>query len=195
VWTGIRPLITHNVQLVDNLNDFKQRIDDITKKKKKMTPADHALRDHLEWQGSFYWKEGVGPVIPSDNIEKCIRIGAQKSRRGKDVEAVVLCTEPEIVLEYDGPRDRDKMWANKEKFVFRKPVKVNNGKSTVIRVRPMFPTGWRIKFSLMFDEHILGGEALKTANLDAGALVGLCEWRPKFGRFTVEFGEIYQINL
>jgi hypothetical protein len=70
------------------------------------------------------------------------------------------------------------------KFVLRKGVAVQ--KARIIRVRPMIPTGWVVKIELEFDESIVNPKSLMKAMIDAGALVGTGDWRPKFGRFLVE---------
>jgi len=184
--TGIRPLLMHNGMLADREYPFTKEIKDITKKKAKMTDADHQRRDRLEWEGGIYWDSEDGPVIPSDNIERMVQLGAQKSRVGKDVQAAVFCTEPHFRLEYDGPRDKEKLYAS-PRFVSRKGCAVNN--SRIMRIRPMFPTGWNVTVELEFDETIVNESAVIKATQDAGALVGLGDWRPKFGRFTVEVEE------
>lgn len=183
-WTGIRPIIMHNGLLADPTNEYTRGIKDITSKgSKKMSDTDHEKRNWLEWQGGLYWTDGIGPVIPSDNIERCIQLGAQKSRIGKDVQAAVFCTMPEFALNYDGPKDKAKLFAD-PRFTIRKGVGVNQ--SRIIRIRPMFPTGWSLNFSVEFDDAILNEKSLFKSMVDAGTLVGLGDWRPKFGRFTVE---------
>jgi hypothetical protein len=182
-WTGIRPLVMHNGELADWKNPIPQRIKEIVSKgTKKLTEADFEERDRLEWEGGLYW-DTDGPVIPADNIERCIRLGAQKSRLGKDVVACVFCTLPAIPLKYDGPKTRDQMYAD-PRFVLRKGIVIN--KARIIRVRPMIPTSWSLEFELEFDATIINPKALMRAMVDAGSLIGLGDWRPKFGRFLVE---------
>jgi hypothetical protein len=183
-WMGIRPLVMHNGLMADPTNPYTKRIKEIISKgSKKLTESDYEERDRIEWEAGLYWDEKDGPVIPSDNIERCIQLGAQKSRIGKDVAAAVFCCEPQAKLEYDGPRNMDKMFAD-PRFTLRKGVAIQ--KSRIIRLRPMIPTGWSISFSLEFDDSILNEKNLVKAMQDAGALIGLGDWRPKFGRFTVQ---------
>jgi hypothetical protein len=183
-WTGIRPLIMHNGLLADPTNEYTRRIKSITSKgSKKLTDHDYEERDRLEWEGGLYWDDAEGVVIPSDNIERCIQLGAQKSRIGKDVQAGVFCTELQVPVKYDGPKDREKMLAD-PRFTLRKGVKVQQ--SRIIRIRPMIPTGWSLSFTLEFDESLVNARALEKAMIDAGAVIGLGDWRPKFGRFLVE---------
>ena len=184
-WTGIRPLLMHNGHLVDATNSYVKGIKKITDKgSKKMTDKDRMDRDRLEWEGSLYWDEELGPVIPSDNIERCLQLGAQKQRKGKDVQAAVLCSEPLVKLHYDGPRNKDKLFAS-DRFTLKKSIRVQQ--SRLIRTRPMFPTGWWIEFSVEYDPSVISDDSLiMDAAIDAGALVGLGDWRPKFGRFIVD---------
>lgn len=187
-WTGIRPLVMHNGLMADPTNPYSRAIKEIVRKgSKKLTDDDYEKRDRLEWEGGLYWDDKLGPVMPSDNIERCIQLGAQKSRIGKDVQAAVFCTEPQFKIEYDGPRDKEAMFsAANGRFSLRKGVAVQ--KSRLIRIRPMIPTGWSIDFTLEYDESIVNERGLTKAMIDAGTYIGLGDWRPKFGRFTVETG-------
>jgi hypothetical protein len=183
-WTGIRPLIMHNGLMADPTNPFTRAIKAITSKgSKKLTDTDYEERDRLEWEAGLYWDDQDGIIQPSDNIERCIQSGAQKSRIGKDVAAAVFCVEPHYKVEFDGPNTKEKLYAD-PRFTLRKGVKVQQAR--IIRVRPMIPTGWKITFELEYDDSIINARALEKAMLDAGSLVGLGDWRPRFGRFLVE---------
>ena len=70
------------------------------------------------------------------------------------------------------------------RFILRKGVMIN--RSRIIRIRPMIPVGWCLEFDLEFDASIIDPQSLLKAMIDAGALIGLGDWRPKFGRFLVE---------
>jgi hypothetical protein len=183
-WTGIRPLLMHNGLMADPTNPLVRRSKEITSKgSKKMTDADYEEKNRLDWEGGLYWDTEDGLIIPSDNIERCIQLGAQKSRIGKDVQAAVFCTAPHVAIDYTGPKDKEKLYAD-PRFSLRKGVAVN--KARVIRIRPMLPTGWSLTFEVEFDESIVNPKSLLKAMTDAGALIGLGDWRPKFGRFLVE---------
>lgn len=182
-WTGLRPLILHNGLMADPTNPYTRQIKELTKKRTK-TDADLEAIARLEWEAALYWNDEEGMVMPSDNIERCIQLGAQKSRLGKDVAAAVFVDEPEVKIHHRGPATMDELYSD-PRFVLRKGVKVATAR--VIRVRPMIPTGWFLTFSVEYDENIVDQDALCRAIRDAGALVGLGDWRPKFGRFAVEF--------
>jgi hypothetical protein len=183
-WTGIRPLVMHNGLMADPTNPLVRRIKEITSKgSKKLTDADYEERDRLEWDAGLYWDTKDGLIMPSDNIERCIQLGAQKSRIGKDVQAAVFCASSHVCIEHAGPKDKDKLYAD-PRYTLRKGVAVQ--KSRIIRIRPMIPTGWSMTFDIEFDEGIVNPKNLIKAMTDAGSLVGLGDWRPKFGRFLVE---------
>ncbi len=183
-WTGIRPLVMHNGLLADPTNPTVRRIKEITSKgSKKMTESDYEERDRLEWEGGLYWDDEQGAVMPSDNIERCVQLGAQKSRIGKDVQAACFVQDETVKVQYEGPKEKTKMFDNPA-FVLRKGVKVQT--SRIIRIRPMIPTGWNITFTIEYDDTILNEKSIVKAMNDAGALIGLGDWRPKFGRFLVE---------
>lgn len=174
----------HNGLMADPTNPLTREIKRIVSKgSKKMTDSDYEQRDRIEWEAGLYWDDDIGLHIPSDNIERCIQLGAQKSRIGKDVQAAVFVAEEAVPVQYDGPKDKDKLYAD-GRFILRKGVKVQQ--SRLIRVRPMVPTGWKISFTVEFDDSIINASAISKAMVDAGALIGLGDWRPKFGRFTVE---------
>jgi hypothetical protein len=183
-WTGIRPILMHNGRLSDPLDDYVKKQKDIRADKvAAKTDAGTEKLMRLEWEGGLYWSDKFGPVIPSDNIESCIQLGSRRLKLGKIVAAAVFCTEPEVKLEYDGPRSLEKLYATPG-YSLRKSAKV--GQSRVMRVRPMFPTGWSITFELEFDGEAINSTSLQRCCVEAGSMIGLGDWRPKFGRFLVE---------
>lgn len=184
--TGLRPLVMHNGMLADPTNPAVVQMKAITSKgSKKMTVADYEERDALEWRGGAYWSDAAGAlVIPSDNIEACICAGAKKERRGKDALAAVFCQEDEVVIQHPmSGKPLEKIMANPE-YTLRKGVRVQTAR--IIRIRPRVPQ-WSASFTVEFDETVMNERDLKAAIMNAGALVGLGDWRPKYGRFTAEF--------
>jgi hypothetical protein len=185
--TGLRPLVMHNGLLADPTNQYTVAMKNITAKgSKKLTLSDYKERDHLEWMGSVYWSEQDKYLfLPSDNIEACVIEGARKQRKGKDALAVVFCQEAEVELKHPKSGKSLKEIEADPNYTLRKGVKINN-KARIIRIRPRI-SDWSASFTLEFDDSILNASDLKTALVDAGALVGIGDWRPKYGRFLVEF--------
>lgn len=183
-WTGIRPLIVHNGQLADPLNLHSRRLKSVTSKKKK-SDTDYEDMARIEFEGGLYWDEKAGPIIPIPALDAVILSGARKTKIGKDVQAAVFVADDVVPIQYDGPRTVEGLWKKRETFVLRNLCKVGAG-TKVMRTRPMFPTGWKLSFTLEYDDSIVNENDLMRAMVDAGALCGLCEWRPRFGRFLVE---------
>lgn len=182
---GIRPLIMHNGLLADPLNTYSSAIKKISGKgSKKLTESDHAEMQALEWDGGLYWDDEIGLFIPSDNIERCVVQGAMKSRRGKDFQAACLCQD--VVIPLDHPmkgKSKDAMRSNPD-YTLRKSVRIKD--SRIMRVRPRVPE-WSITFNLEYDEGVVSAGDIQAALVNAGTLVGLGDWRPKYGRFIPEF--------
>jgi len=185
-FTGIRPLVMHNGLLADPTNQHTLAIKKICAKgSKKMTEADYRDRDKAEWLGGLYWSEDLdGIAIPSDNIERCLQEGAKKSRLGKDFAAAVLVEETEVSVDHRMKGETREAMLSNPAYTLRKGVKVQL--SRIIRIRPMIPTGWSVKFTVEYDDSIVNESSIVQAARDAGSLIGLGDWRPKFGRFSVE---------
>ena len=118
--TGLAPLLMHNGQLADPLNQHSKHIAAITGKRHK-TEADHLEMARREWLGCLY-VSGGSPCIPGEMIEAAIVKGAMKEKRGPQAKAGIL-VEDNVTLEYDGPKDAKELWEDK-RFQFRKVVRV-----------------------------------------------------------------------
>lgn len=181
-WTGLRPLVMHNGRLADPDHPISVELKNLTSKKKKSEEVRIKIA-RVEWEGGLYWSETTGgPVIPSDNIERCLQIGAQGKKNGKYFQAAVLCSDVEAPLIYDGPKTIDALYADKN-FVLRKGVVVKRNR--IIRTRPMF-RAWAIFVKVDYDEEIVNESDIIDASTEGGSLGGICDWRPKYGRFAVE---------
>src|ERR1051326_3360876 len=90
---GVRPLIMHSWEGIDELNPMVIRKKELTDKKKKKTEADLEELRWIDFRLGLYWDNKIGLYIPSDNIEKCLQEGAAKSRLGKQSEAACFVTE------------------------------------------------------------------------------------------------------
>jgi len=60
-------------------------------------------------------------------------------------------------------------------------------RNRIVRVRPEIPLGWRARFEIRWNPAIYGlrAEDIQRVAKDAG-YIGLLDWRPRFGIFTVE---------
>ena len=67
---GVSPLLLHNGQLADPLDEQVRAIAQVTAKRRK-TEADHHRLAELEFKGSLYLREGR-PCIPEEMMEAAL---------------------------------------------------------------------------------------------------------------------------
>ena len=182
--TGDAPLLMHNGRLADNADPYVLAMKEVTSKRTK-TAADHEELARLEFLGGLYLGENNEPVIPGAVFEAAL-IGkgssARMERSGKQAAAALWVLEDSPVL-YDGPHDPDKLWLDK-RFVSQALVKIQ--RNTVKRTRPIFKK-WAADIVVDFNEKLLNDEDVRRWIEVAGEQVGLMDWRPRFGRFSVKF--------
>lgn len=194
-WTGIRPLIMSNPQTVEVANPFavnSRRINSLLKAARKKGDenkmaelADEQKRG--DWESSAYWDTGKKAFfLPDTCLIACIRNGAAAAKKGKDIDRAVIITESEVFIENATKHNTLDAYFADEQFRLECPAKVPPKTGALIwKVRCMMPTGWRVSFSIEYDENIVAEKSLKEALELAGRLSGLGGWRPKFGRFLV----------
>jgi hypothetical protein len=189
-WHGESPLAMHNGRLADPLDPIAKQMKKISAKRKK---TDEDLLDlaKIEYTGSLYFDENLGPVVPVHCILATIVNGGRKTKIGKEVALAVFAQglnghgdSGVIELQYDGPRDVESLWSGGAgRHVFKRSVVVQRAR--VMRYAPIFPE-WALEFLVKFDAQIINKENVIKAMQDGGLYIGLCECRPRKGRFSVE---------
>lgn len=189
---GIVPIIIHNVQLANPLNEWAQKIKVFSGKRKK-TESDILKIQELEFMGSLYFDKEAGPYLPSQYIEAALASSMYAAKRisKAKTKAGLYADNPIIPLEYNGPRDMDKMW-DSGKFHRCDMVKVATAR--VLRCRPCFPLPWAADFSLTIISSAIDPADIYEGLVYAGQFVGIGDWRPKFGRFNVVKFEVCKAN-
>lgn len=176
--TGVSPLLMHNGQLADSLNGFAKAMKEISKKKDK-TDADYEELAKLEWRGSLYLKDGK-PCIPGAMIEACLVQAAKKVKKGQQARAGIICPQDSL-LEHDGPESTDELFDAGYKLTVGCVIK----RQRVSRTRPMFRK-WGTSTEVWYDDALFNKSDIVNMFKDAGDYIGIGDWRPKFGMFTVE---------
>lgn len=183
--TGTAPLIMHNSRLANPLDPATKALKEVTSKRVK-SDEDHETMARLEHAGGLYMDPDVGPYIPGENISRCLVDGAKITRNGVKVTRGVFISTNVNPLAYDGPRTVGGLWEDK-RFVHMASVKVQT--SRVMRTRPVF-YDWSTSAEGILDEAVLNYGDLASIIDQAGALCGLGDWRPRFGRFTAKVVKI-----
>ena len=175
---GASPLLMHNGQLADPLNAHSKAIAQVAAKRRK-TEADHLRLAELEFLGSLYLSGGA-PCIPAEMIEAALVKAAGQERRGAKAKSG-LVVRKNLRLEYEGPKDPHALWKD-EAFRLRSPARVGTAK--VMRTRPMF-NAWEAELALDFLPTLLNPSDVEGFLVIAGEQIGIGDWRPRFGRFSV----------
>lgn len=178
---GTRPTLMNNGQLANPLNETAKAIKKISAKKKK-TDDDYQALSRLEFEGSLYLDKDGRPCWPAANIQSGIIAAARKLRKGKEFEAAIL-VEDDSTLDYPGPKDVDGMYGDgNTAFVDLRNVRIRG--VTIMRTRPKFDQ-WKLIFTVHFFEDIINFEDLSQVVEIFGRLIGLSDFRPRYGRFHV----------
>ena len=176
--TGTAPLLMHNSRLSNPLDPATKALKKVTGKRNK-TDEDHEQSARLEFAGGLYLDPDIGPYIPGENIARCLVDGAKLTKMGVKVTRGVFISTDVNPLSYKGPRDEQGLWDQG----WRHMASVKVGTSRVMRCRPWFPE-WTVQAEGILDPSVLELDDLTTIADNSGSLIGLGDWRPRFGRFT-----------
>lgn len=179
-WKGTTPLIMHSCQCVNPLHPISIEMKKYTSKRKK-TEEDLMKIADLEWEAGAYWKDGLGLYIPAENVEATIINGAKANRKGSDIEKYCDVTDLYIPFEYGENLTKEELIASYE---YRDTRVMTVMRSKILRTRPRFDQ-WEITFNFRYDEEKIDLATITQAMEYAGAYVGLCDSRPKYGKFVV----------
>jgi len=177
---GVTPLLMHSNRGVNPMDPIAKKIKAITSKRKR-TDEDEEELLRLKWLVSIYYDDVIGPYIPAVNVEATLREAAKKTKQGTTVKRTVV-VEPDLIpLIYPGPRRKEDLLADPQ-FGDFKIGKI--GISSVPIYRPRF-TNWSLEFTLRYDEKYLNQDDIESILVYAGQYVGLCDYRPKYGKFEI----------
>lgn len=179
--TGVAPMLMHSDRFANPLDPATKAHKELTSKRKK-TDEDIAAIAESEWKGSLYWSKEIGIFMPTMNVRKSLIEGARLNKLGKHIERAVIFLSEAAKLIYSGPQDKNELW-NDERFVDARSVVVS--RSRLIRYRPVFRE-WSFHVDIVFDENIINLSDVVMCFQNAGRVVGLGDFRPMFGRYSVE---------
>lgn len=182
---GISPIILHSCQCVNPLHPLSLEMKKITAIRKK-TEEDIKKLSELEWESGLYYDDAVGIYIPAENIEATVREGAKARKKGKDIVKGFMCETLKIPLDIGEKLTKEQMKKD-ARFYDVRAMKVKQAR--VMRTRPRFNT-WNISFVASYDENLLDFKDVVDAIEYAGQYIGLCDSRPKYGKFVARVSEI-----
>lgn len=175
---SVCPMICHNGQTADPLNQFSKALKQISSKRVKVE-SDLEEMARIEFLAGLYVGKN-GPIVPSANIDSMIINAAKKNKEGVQAKSGVFCSE-HMSIEYDGPRSLDDLWKDSR---FRHSAIVRVGTARVVRTRPIF-NEWSGLVKLSIEDSVVNPSRVDDWMIKAGSIVGLGDWRPQHGRFDV----------
>lgn len=177
--TGTAPLIMHSGRLADPLDPLTKAHKALTGKKKKQDEDQEAIAQS-EWYASLYLNDDGKACMPSENIEAMLAEAAAANRLKKKFKAGVFL-DGDFQLIYNGPSDAKALWD----AGFKLTVGVKVMSSRIMRTRPMFKE-WAVECTVNYFPAVVSKQEVIDAMNHASMFVGLGDWRPRFGRFSVE---------
>ena len=181
---GSSPILLSCDRLANPIDKDAVRQKVLTNKQKK-TYEDHLAIARGQWEGSLYWDDEAGVIIPTQNIRATIINGGKLSKLGMHLKRGLLCLDDFVPLEYGAKLTKDELWEGK--YYDCRSVVI--GKSRVMAYRPKF-NPWSLTVNCIWDEKVIDEAQLIKSAVDAGKYVGLGGFRPEkggmFGRFKVE---------
>lgn len=154
---------------------------------KRETGGTRTVKESEDEALGLAYRNKNGLYLPGGNIKKCLLNGITRGniKEGKAsarpyVEATVFIEPDEVEFGVDKPDFIHECMG-------RRPPKT--GGRCVIR-RPGLHEGWHLSFTMMVVDDRRNSDSLRRGMEEAGLLVGLCDWRPEFGRFIVKKWEV-----
>lgn len=185
-WKGVTPLIMHSCQCVNPLHPITKQLKEYTSKRKK-TDEDFQIISDLEWEGGLYWNDDVGGLyIPAENIEATVRNGAKANKKGTDIQKFFNVLDMYVPLDIGIKYTKKKL---KDDYTYRDVRQMNVMRAKITRTRPRFNM-WSITFKATYDANFIDLDTIVSAIEYAGNFVGLCDSRPKYGKFVAIIKEL-----
>lgn len=191
---GVAPLLMHSGNLANPLHPLSRALKSVTGKRGK-SEDDHGLLGKIEWLGSLYASEafevelagndvkvtgGGVPVLPGGNVESAL-IDAAKTRKQGPAAKAGLIVDGHFPLKFKGPKTIAGLLEDPN-FVDVRRVRV--GTASVMRTRPIFHD-WSVDIRIHYLPSMLDRDQVLELLQIAGQVRGLCDYRPRHGRFIV----------
>jgi len=186
--TGIgKGLMMGNSRLANPFDEFSVALARIAKRAKNRTPADIEEELRLNFMASLYLEDNA-PGIPERVLIPTIANGCgyKTGKENTKYRLNLKCLEREdgkdgfFPLIYDGPKDPDELWKEKEKFSY---TRLQEGR---LKINAIF-SEWKVVVELEYDDNELSEEDIDKVIEKAGREGYLMAWqRGGWGRFEVK---------
>ena len=141
----------HNIRLADPLDPHTINVKKLSSINKKSI-QDHKDLAEAEFYGGLYYEPSIGPYLPTMMLRKALIEGAKVRKLGPKFEIDIEVEDPIEVdgyaLDYKGPRVDTALWNNTKPVFYKRAVVSVGMNSSIVRTRPMFPSGWSCTFKI-----------------------------------------------
>jgi len=180
--TGKAPLLMHSDITANPIHPMTLGIKKVSSKRKK-TEDDYKELAKLEFIASAYWTKDKGYYIPGKNIDATLLASAKMFKLGTMWKQGAGVYDDASFEFPDKKLTPETLFKTKEEYVDMQTVKV--GQSKVVRCRPGF-NEWSCDITVTIDEAKLEEDQIDTIVENAGNYVGLCDYRPRYGKFNAK---------
>ena len=184
----MNPLLQNNPQTVDRFNKYAKRMAQINAKKTRRTDDDYYELQDIEVRSKLYFDDEIGVYVPATWITSAIATNSFRVAKisKADTRGSVFPTADKLELSYE---DKSKVKAPEDVVgnpFFRHKMILKQGQVRISKAMPIFHK-WSFKIGLEFDPSMIDPDSLERVLQHACKYGGFGDFRPTFGRATVEF--------
>lgn len=163
------------------MNKWAKEMKKISSKRNK-TESDFEELARLEWLGCLYTNDKEQIVIPDMVLTAMMLGGAKKFRLGKQAQAgLFVFNHPRLC--FDGcDLSLKELWTRDEN---RFTVGVTVQRNRIMRTR-FIASEWELTVPVVYEDSLLNKSQVVEIMEVSGTQIGLCDWRPRYGRFAPE---------
>lgn len=183
---GIAPLMFSSIESANILNPLAKEAREIMDKPaNSRSDAENGRLLDLQWRLATYTDADGDVCLPSDNLDRMLVDAAPKVKKmlAARIKAGVFTVAP-AKLKHGGGKF-DKLAVDPAYRLVKLMSVSKTNKAKVLRCRPLFAQ-WSAIARQSFDDELIDSSMLERIWNTAGVQVGLCDSRPRCGRFTVE---------
>jgi len=177
---GTAPLLMHSDKTANPLHPFTKRLKELTKKRQK-TDEDQEAIARCEFEASCYYEDGIY-IMPSSVLDATFLASAKQFKQGVLWKQAAIVPD-DAIFEFKHSKVPPPKLFDVPGYCDMRTVKV--GQAKTMRCRPIFHS-WEFTCTIFLDEAKLNETEVDTIVKNAGMYIGVCDYRPRYGRFTVE---------
>ncbi len=138
----------------------------------------------FEFVGGLYYTKELGIILPAEALEATINGGARKFKEGPLAKAgMVVMEHARLDFKDAGPSLTPESLWKIEEYHFQRMVVISRAR--ILRTRAIF-NEWSAKITITYENTVCDKTQCLKWLKKSGEVVGLLDWRPRYGRFSVK---------